>query len=362
MKGIRIGVLFVLITTNACSLAQILTSSVDSEELHTLINDVNQQSGIEAVHYVRGRVQKVIRSPLDMVLVGRLFEEASKSYDRCFISTRELGCSPYLSYGFAYWLSMSEQYEQSNEILTPLLETGENLPYARLSLGYNYMNLDKTMEAIAVLEEAAKIFPDADPDLTYRIHNNLGIVYSDLEKLEKSIVHYQKATEANPHDPFPFQNIGAVYQDLGEWEKAIEYGRQAIEISSYPAAHYALGSAYLGVEAYGQAAEQFEIAVELLPTYKIAWLYLGNSYVDLGRYSEARNAYKECLKIDPEYVHGWAGLGWVSNKLGDYESAIEEFQHALQYGPDDRFAQAQLQRALSAKNNPSRGAQASQPR
>ncbi len=78
MKGIRIGVLFVLITTNACSLAQILTSSVDSEELHTLINDVNQQSGIEAVHYVRGRVQKVIRSPLDMVLVGRLFEEASK--------------------------------------------------------------------------------------------------------------------------------------------------------------------------------------------------------------------------------------------------------------------------------------------
>ena len=54
MQGIRIGVLFVLITTNACSLAQILTSSVDSEELHTLINDVNQQSGIEAVHYVRG--------------------------------------------------------------------------------------------------------------------------------------------------------------------------------------------------------------------------------------------------------------------------------------------------------------------
>ncbi len=106
----------------------------------------------------------------------------------------------------------------------------------------------------------------------------------------------------------------------------------------------------MGVKDYGQAAEQFEIAVEQLPTYKLAWLDLGNSYVNLGRYSEARDAYKECLKIDPEYVRAWAGLGWASNKLGDYESAIEELQHALQYRPNDSFAQKQLQRALSAKN------------
>ena len=245
MKRIAILILFLLVTTSACSLVEVFTP-VDPEKVQTLIRNVNRRSGIEAAGYVRARVHEVKRQPVEWVLVGRLFEEAFESEPD----------NPYLYYGVAYWLSVGGNHQESNEMLRELIETHPDLPYVRLSLGYNHMQEESTMvEAAAFLEEEAKLFGEASPDIAFRVHNNLGIVYDDLKEYEKGIFNYEKAMAIKPYHPYGYQNIGLLYQQLEDWDKAIEYGRKSIERNSYPAAHQSLGLAYFGATDYGQAAE-----------------------------------------------------------------------------------------------------------
>ena len=290
MKKIRVCILLVLMTTSACSLVELFTS-VNSAKVETLIGEVNRRSGIEAAGYVRKRVQEVQRSPVEWVLVGRLFEEAFESEPD----------NPYLYYGVSYWLSVGGHHQESNEILRELIKTHPDLPYVRLSLGYNHMELERNREATAFLEEEAKLFGEVSPDIAFRVHNNLGLCYDDLKEYEKGIFHFEKAMAVNPNHPYGYQNIGGLYQQLKDWDKAIEYGRKAIELNSYPAAHQSLGLAYLGAKDYERAAEQLEIAVEQLPTYKSAWLYLA---------ARGRSTFSE-LRWYPPMEAAKGSLSWV---------------------------------------------------
>ena len=85
-------------------------------------------------------------------------------------------------------------------------------------------NFDKAKQ---LLQKAIKIQPNA-----VAAHNNLGIVFKKLGKLQKSISSFEKAIQINPNYADAHYNLGIVLQKLGEYQKAINEGKKAIKIFS----------------------------------------------------------------------------------------------------------------------------------
>lgn len=311
---------------------------------YQIVSATEELSDLEAIQYVRSQVKGEDSS----VLAGAYLAVASYFWTE----------NVYVKYGLAYTLSLWNQYETSNGILRELVQTAPQLPYVRFSLGYNYSGLGRPLEAVAFLEDAAARFPDLSPDLTFRIHNNLGLYYGDLKEYEKGILSFEKAIEINPGHPYGYQNIGLQYQGLKEWDTAIQYGETALEISSYPAAHAALATAYYGAERYEESIEQSQIAIYQIPSYPQAWMSLASAYVKLGLLAEAEEAYNRCIELDPDWTAAWSGLGWVYYERKDYQKAVELQRKALRFNSKNTFAKMQLQIALFSVDNPERDVKA----
>ncbi len=53
-------------------------------------------------------------------------------------------------------------------------------------------------------------------------HNNLGIVYYDLNKKESAEISYQKAIKIDPKHKEAINNLGIVYFDWNYQQKAVK--------------------------------------------------------------------------------------------------------------------------------------------
>ena len=77
-----------------------------------------------------------------------------------------------------------------------------------------------------------------NPSLKADIFNNIGIVYINLDDLDKAMEYYKKACrireEANPQDKrqlaYSYHNIGTVYQRKRMFEEAVEYHTKALDL------------------------------------------------------------------------------------------------------------------------------------
>src|SRR5690606_10491220 len=60
-----------------------------------------------------------------------------------------------------------------------------------------------------------------------RVHNNLGMAYSDRGNISKAIEHYKKASEISPEAPQPLHNLGLLYLRSGDIKFGIKYLKDA---------------------------------------------------------------------------------------------------------------------------------------
>ena len=79
------------------------------------------------------------------------------------------------------------------------------------------MSSDSKKEAIGTLGMFLAIYPDYAP-----AHNDLGVLYFDEGKKEKSLQHYQMAAELEPENPVFQKNLADfLYAVLGQVEDAL---------------------------------------------------------------------------------------------------------------------------------------------
>lgn len=148
-------------------------------------------------------------------------------------------------------------------------------------------------------EGALKIFKEIEarePDNLY-VHNNLGLVYTNLEQYDLSIRHYEKALRINPHFPMAKNNLAFVYIRLKNYDKAEKLLLEVIhDFPKFELAYANLGDIYILQKRYADAIPQLEKAVEIMPVAryrrKLAEAYLGNH--------QKENAQKELDQL-PEH-------------------------------------------------------------
>jgi len=101
-------------------------------------------------------------------------------------------------------------------------------PDSKIRLARSYWNGGKTGEAMRVLEEGLKEFPENVPIRNY--YGQLSFLTGNLEMAESSL---QEALRLNPFMTDAHNTLGAVYQEMGRYNDAEREYRLTLEDQSY---------------------------------------------------------------------------------------------------------------------------------
>ncbi|QQR48671.1 tetratricopeptide repeat protein [bacterium] len=160
-----------------------------------------------------------------------------------------------------------------------------------------------------------------------RVHNNLGVAYSEVEKLDEAIVAYKKAISMDRHYQDPLSNIAVAYSMKGEIDKAIESLRAAIQICpNYAEAYNNIGSLLLQKEEFEDAERALTFALYLRP-------YYGKAHYNLARMYEVKNNeekmwhhLKQATLGDLDVPEVFFKLGLMGLKLQKYDEAVKALE------------------------------------
>ena len=213
-------------------------------------------------------------------------------------------------------------------------------------LGVAYLDLNRTDEALELLERARRLEPDA-----WQGHNRLGLAYLRRGDMEGAGGAFREASRKAPWMPHPHLNLARVYERQGQSDSA-ERERQIFEqlrptqeqvqryldnLETYPEdveARCLLGQAYLLQGRPEDARACFREAIRIDSSYAPAHYGLGAILHYQNRLAEAISAYERACRLQPDLVGAFADLGQAHHQAGHLDAAIAAYSSALELRPD----------------------------
>lgn len=224
-------------------------------------------------------------------------------------------------------------YRQALERYPATPDYPPNRAASWIGLGNIYRDRQQDNDAIAAYQQAIYFNPDDGWP-----YHNLGFIYNKQWAYPQAIDFYRQAIERFEDDAaqaIAWNNLGNVYSNLNRPDEAIAAYRQAIDLdSTYGLPWHSLGRMHTERKQYGEAADAYKQAIQRSPDYLPAWSNLGDVYRQMGRPDEAIAAYEQAIKIDPTYAWPYHNLGLLHEERADYESAINAYQQAIEHHTD----------------------------
>ncbi|MCP4682680.1 MAG: tetratricopeptide repeat protein, partial [Desulfobacterales bacterium] len=176
---------------------------------------------------------------------------------------------------------------------------------------------------------------DSVTDNNYMVHNNLGFAFLELGKTDEAIRHYRESIKVNPRSELSHNNLGLALQRKGNIVEAIHHYFEALRINpNYELAHNNLGLALVKEDRINEAIDHFSEAVKIKPDYADAHNNLGDALAKQDKTSEAIRHFSEALRIKPDFATVHNNLGSCLAKQGKVKEAIHHFSEALRIKPD----------------------------
>lgn len=157
------------------------------------------------------------------------------------------------------------------------------VPYATTlqNVANAYRAGGRLADSLKAYKEAAEIYEktlSCDDMLVAGLHNNLSLLYQEMEEFAKAKEELRKALQVVEKKEALFEiaatytNLAGTCLQLGEQEEAFSYAREAVERfealqqegTHYCGALTALGSCYFEQKEYGQALEVFHRALDIM--------------------------------------------------------------------------------------------------
>lgn len=115
-------------------------------------------------------------------------------------------------------------------------------------------------------------------------------------------------------------------------------------------AHNNLGAAYMALDLYPEARDQFLKAREIKPGVWLPYYNMGNSYRNVGDWEAAAKWYEKALALDPSKQGPQTKYSIVLLRLGRYREAMEQAARALRLNNQSMDAAVVLYLALEKKD------------
>ena len=191
------------------------------------------------------------------------------------------------------------------------------------------------------------------------IHNKMGIIYNQTDRLNLAAKAFEKALELNPGYTEASLNLAITYSDLGKYEKAREVFENAAHFSEQSNKtleagvdpfvkgkladeHLRIGKIYYELRMLDEAIEEFEKALRLSPNFADIITQLGIALRDKGRYDEAIAQFGRAKVSNPRYIPARLHLGVTYYSQGFYGLAEEEWREALVFDPNNSAVRTYL--------------------
>lgn len=129
----------------------------------------------------------------------------------------------------------------------------------------------------------------------------------------------------------------------GQYDKCVSEYTESLRYNPHnPTAYYRRGIAYLKLQLFNLAEEDYKKAIEeanlLIQKYpNNAELYQarGATYGSHGEYKQALADFNRAIQINPQYAFAYNNRGLVYRNKGDYDRAIADFNQAIRLNPNE---------------------------
>ena len=168
-------------------------------------------------------------------------------------------------------------------------------------LGFSYLKLQHSKDAIEQYNQTLSLFPDDGIAL-----RGLGNVYYEIEEdHDQAISYFEKALKVDEENSRPvYYKLGWLYNDKEEYDDAIRILLKAIEYDSEDSGYREeLGYAYYMKEEYEFAITQLNKAISLDENSNLGYYYKGLCFVAVNKKGEAMNIYYKLKEMDSDEAH-----------------------------------------------------------
>ncbi len=263
---------------------------------------------------------------------------------------------------------MTENLEAALELCRYWLS---NIPDSIDALNKNafvLLNLDRTSEALSVIDKAILLSPNDPEPLLMKalILDNGGQHKEALAVIEEVLIinpeeedylfayanilqasgEYRKALDIYLHivDKTAsmgyeivnlYQEIAFCYNIIGEPEEAVDYYKLALDQDPYDAnLWYNLGVIYSTLKSIDDAVEAYEFAVAIDDDFFLAWFNLAYSYSEKEMLDKSISAYEEAIRIKPKDLDSMHNLATVLGDNDQLEKARDVFEEVIELFPN----------------------------
>ena len=264
-----------------------------------------------------------------------------------------------------------EGYDEAISNYNTAMELDQKNPIYPQKLAAVYMNYGRSRKAYNIMTAASFKFPQdtslllklAEYEVVLKKNNDafktlqkvlkidrhrpeayflMGVNFQDTGEMDKAINSFQTAVDKNSDYLEALMMLGYIYDDKNDPIAARFFDNAIASDPKYLGAYLAKGN-HLGNQGkFLEAIEVFKQINELDGQNPDAFYNIGLAYMQLDSYKEAADNFKICTQIEPTYVKGHFYLGQAYEKLGDKESAKQYYQQAINLDPEMERAQAAL--------------------
>lgn len=157
-----------------------------------------------------------------------------------------------------------EKYPEAEAKFLKAAELDPKMSEVFTNLGSLYYEMKRFPEAMVALDHALEnplyLYPE-------RIHNNRGLVYEAMNKVEDAVFEYRRSIELDKTFFLPRQNLGRLYFEKEHFDLAKPVLKEAVKLcSECSEARYFLGSILMKENKTAEALKIFKEGADVDPS------------------------------------------------------------------------------------------------
>jgi predicted O-linked N-acetylglucosamine transferase (SPINDLY family) len=188
------------------------------------------------------------------------------------------------------------------------------------------------------LAEAERVYRQvlaSEPGNAEALHL-LGIVDTEVGRLDDAVAHLSQATRIDPTHAGYFVNLGEAHRRLGNLAQATACNQRAVELApGLAGAHANLGQLHQLQGDRAAALACFRTLVRLLPDDAPANTLLGKALLDQDELEEAERHFRRATELAPNDPRTHFNLGAALQAAGRLDEAAAAYRAALARNPVD---------------------------